>query len=121
MDLRTFVRECLEQIAGGVADAQRGDAVRSSGATVNPLPHHIGKKLVESGITGGDWFAQMVDFDVAVTAQEGAGSKATIGVVAGMFGAGTQGTLSQETTSVTRIRFGIPIALPRSTWNSDGA
>jgi len=112
MELRSFVRECLEQIASGVADAQRGELVKEAGATVNPYPHGIGKKIAESSIQGGDWVAQMVDFDVAVTAQESAGSKATIGVVAGIFGAGTQGTLAQETSSVSRIRFCVPVVLP---------
>lgn len=120
MDLRTFVRECLEQIAGAVADAQESSIVQEAGATINPVPHLVGKKIQESSIYGGDWYAQAVDFDVAVTAQEGAGTKATIGVVAGIFGAGGQGTLSQERTSVTRIRFTVPIALKRSSWSEKG-
>jgi hypothetical protein len=72
----------------------------------------MGEKLTAGSIHGGDWMATMVEFDVAVTAQDAAGSKATVGVVAGILGAGTQGTLSSEKTTVSRIKFVVPVVLP---------
>ena len=114
IELRAFVTSCLEQIIGAVSDAQANVIGKERGAVVNPYMGTHGKKMAEGTISGGDWIAQMVDFDIAVTAQEGAGSKATVGVFAGAFGAGTQGTLTHETTTVSRIKFSVPVVLPRT-------
>lgn len=56
---------------------------------------------------------EFVQFDVALTVSGGTESKAGIAVVAGVFGAGARGTSSAETSQVSRVKFSVPVMLPR--------
>jgi hypothetical protein len=56
--------------------------------------------------------AQIVEFDVALTAMEGTGTKGGIGVVAGMFALGSTGQSKEESSSVSRVKFSVPLSLP---------
>ncbi|WP_372183936.1 hypothetical protein [Xanthomonas axonopodis] len=75
MDLKEFVRETLVQIAAGVRDAQTD--VRTLGGIVNPATQN-------PSTSGNSYFSSvddlhhvfLVDFDVAVTVAENAGTSA---------------------------------------------
>ena len=56
---------------------------------------------------------QKLEFDVAVTATEGSEKKAGIGVAMAMFGAGGQASSNTMNTSISRIRFTVPVILPK--------
>jgi hypothetical protein len=56
-----------------------------------------------------------IEFDVAVTATEGTETKGGIGIMVGSIGLGAQGKSDRENTSVSRIRFRIPLVLPNPT------
>jgi hypothetical protein len=95
MNLKDFVSESLFEIVSGISDAQT--RLGDSGAQVSPKI----RSLFTQTQTGGTNMAlgwdhnggliQVVDFDVAVTATEGAETKGGIGVVAGTFALGSQG------------------------------
>jgi hypothetical protein len=55
----------------------------------------------------------MVEFDVAVTAATGAEAKAGAGLLVAAIGLGAQAQKSEEHTAISRVRFEVPIALPR--------
>jgi hypothetical protein len=55
---------------------------------------------------------QHVEFDVAVSAIEGTGTKAGVGVLAGAFNFGASGSSNQESQTASRIKFSVPITLP---------
>jgi hypothetical protein len=79
MDLKEFVSETLVQIVAGVKQAQLETKVL--GAEVNP--HLVGgsqSDAVKLGYlrAGGNGFAQIVNFDVALTIMEGTGTKGGI-------------------------------------------
>ncbi len=91
MELKDFIKETLVEIIEGVKDAQ---GAIDSGSVVG--------RRQES--------AQTVDFDVAVTtssATEGGGKVSVMGIGS----AGLEGSTSSE--AVTRIKFAVPIDLPR--------
>lgn len=106
MELREFVAETLKQIVEGVKDAQA--AVKTKGGQINPRLSSGSQKLR----TISSESVQMVEFDVALTIVEGKGTKGGIGVFVGPLGIGSQGQSSSENTSVSRIKFQVPITLP---------
>lgn len=102
MDLKEFVKTSLIEILGGVKEAQA--AVREEDGSINP-PHYGQPKglTVPGGVE-----LQYVDFDVAVTASEGSELSGGISVV----GIGAKGSTAELSSSVSRIKFRVPVGLP---------
>jgi hypothetical protein len=113
MELKDFVREALSQIVQGVKEAQ--GAVASTGGEVSPRfsnrqqDVHQALKLLKTDKGG---IIQNVEFDVAVTATEGTGTRGGVGVFVGAFALGSQGQSQSENTSLSRIKFAVPVTLP---------
>ena len=111
MDLKDFVSQTLTQIVAGVKDSQQ--SVAECGASINP---NLGGTQAEAAKHGFLWsdagFAQVVSFDVALTVTEGTGTKGGIGVFAGAVTLGTSGQSSATNTSVSHVKFSVPLVLP---------
>jgi hypothetical protein len=88
MDLQTFVSETLQQIVNGISHAHK-NGVRSSGGA-----------------------AENIEFDVAVTATEGTDKKGGLGLLVAGIGIGGQAGSSTANTTVSRIKFSVPVFLP---------
>ena len=113
MDLREFVSQTLIQIAGGVKDAQV--LVEDYDAIVNPKLHTSHEQASKQGLLhSDDMFIPIVQFDVALTVVESTGTKGGIGVFAGAIHLGSSGQSQAENTSVSRVRFSVPLALPNN-------
>jgi hypothetical protein len=56
--------------------------------------------------------AQFVHFDVALSAMEGTGTKAGLGVVVAALSAGASGESKGECAATSRIKFFVPLVLP---------
>ncbi len=116
MELKQFVKEALVQVAQGVAEAQK--ELTGTDAKVNPAMRSIAlhgeKTLPIFGTAEGDGSnpVHLVEFDVAVTAEEGTTTKGGIGVVAGMFTLGSQGQSDKSNAAISRIKFRVPLMLP---------
>jgi len=115
MELKDFVSEALTQIIEGVHDAK--EKVKDKGAEINP--HLIGGiDLVArhgGGIeTSSGNVAHIVEFDIAVTIVEGKGTKGGIGIVTGAINLGSSGQSSTENSSISKIKFNVPLALPKA-------
>lgn len=105
MDIQQFVRETLCQILNGVdeANAQHGN--------VNPDYELEGKAVVPSNTvvdTGGQ-LVFMVEFDLAVTAAEQTEQSGTGRLNIQIVSAGGGKSSGSTLTSVTRVRFSVPI------------
>ena len=119
MNLQEFITQALVQISAGISDAD--DQLQQHGAIVNPR-HVVGATHDKENIYGyipesGKTMRRAVhnvEFDVAVTAVEGKETKGGIGVVAGVFALGSHGKSEESSTSVSRLKFRIPVALPNS-------
>src|SRR5690242_218934 len=109
MDLKAFVAEALSEIIEGVREAQ--ERVKGTGGVVNPIPAGpVAKDLMSQGyfwVSGG--IAQMVAFDVAVTATETAGGKGGIGVVVAAMTLGASGQRDSERSATSHIKFVVPV------------
>jgi hypothetical protein len=114
MDLKEFISETIVQVVEGVEDARR--KVKDKGVGINPQlttnPSHAEVHgLLRHGM---NTFAQVINFDVALTVLEGKGTKGGIGIFAAGIGLGSSGQSQSENSSVSRVKFSIPLVLPTS-------
>jgi len=111
MELQDFVAESLKQIISGVKTAQEyGSGV---GAKVNPLINPFSDYGPKVLATEDGELAQEIKFDVAVTTTKGTSTKGGIGVFVGSVGLGSQGKSDAESSSISRIKFSVPLVLPQ--------
>lgn len=106
MELKEFISETLVQIQEGVQDAiQRRSAVSSSAGVINPVfgidmdaasPDHI----------------QKVEFDVAVTVTDKVSGSGKAGIKVFSIELGGEAGKSAEQSTVSRIKFVVPIISP---------
>lgn len=108
MELKDFVRQTLEQIVEGAAEAQK--SISQKGGIINP------SKLVFQ--KDGNWnnyghpMPQEVEFDVALTSTDIQGSAEGIGVFLGSINLGKRNATGVEQVAVTKVRFCVPLVLP---------
>lgn len=98
MDLDTFVAETLRQIVKGVQTAQQNPDCK--GAKINPARS---VNTVQ---------CKQIEFDVAVTVMEGMDKQGKGNIGVALFGIGCQATSTSANSSVSRIRFEVPITFP---------
>lgn len=112
MELKDFVKNTLVQIVDGVIEAEK--ELEKKGSTVNPIGGYFDQKQI-GGRTWSfkDGVTEVVDFDVALTNSEKEGTSAGIGVLLGNINLGAKGASEEVITSVTRIKFSVPILLPK--------
>lgn len=111
MDLKTFVSESLHEIVAGVAEGNR--LMKAVGGAANPeISGHNGAASKMLMSLGGSPVL-MVSFDVAVNAESTAGAKGGIGVFFGAVGIGSQADAKSVSDVATRLKFEVPIVLPR--------
>lgn len=112
MDLKQFVSQVLADVVQGVADAQAnlGEQARFVNPQLSTGQGALHQQKFQVSINGE--LVQQVEFDVAVTAKDGTGTKGGIGVVTGIFAMGSQGQSTSENSHVSRIKFSVPVTLP---------
>lgn len=116
MELQDFISSTLIQIARGIEKA--ANELDDSKAVVNPrnVNTNVPQEADIYGVldTQKRYFkvVQKIDFDVAVTAEKGTETKGGIGIQVGSVGLGTQGKSENISSSVSRIKFSIPMTLP---------
>lgn len=111
MELKDFVSVTIKQLIDGVVEAQGYAAEK--GALVNPsvvLTFGDSKGVVTDrhGNSG-----QLIEFDVALTTTEGDQYKGGLGIFVGPVGVGTQGQADFQNSTVSRIKFVLPVFLPK--------
>lgn len=113
MQLEDFVSETIRQIIAGTAAAMKH--AEELGAAVNPANTKYGSPG-ETQIRDRSSMApiQQIEFDVAVTTTSGTETKGGIGIVAGPFAVGSTGKSDAATQSLSRVRFSVPIQLPKT-------
>jgi hypothetical protein len=112
MKLKDFVAETLKEIVDGVADAQyhwsqKGGSVIPGGLEYSDKAGPGALYDVPSGRP-----VQVIEFDVAVTTEEGTGTEGGIGVFVGAVALGSKGKSDASMTTVNRIKFSVPVLLP---------
>jgi hypothetical protein len=116
MELQDFIQNTLVQIARGIENA--ATELKGSKAIVNP--RNVGTGGVKDEHIYGYLNAnkkffkvvQKIEFDVAVTAEKSKETKGGMGISVGSITVGTQGQSEHAGTTVSRIRFSVPMVLP---------
>ena len=116
MELREFITETLTQISDGIEDAQKRLKARGSDAIINTNMTEIGTGQVVTG--GRRRPVEMVDFDVAILANEGTEKRAGAGLtVASLLKFDAGAKTNQSAGSESRIKFRIPMTYPMHKWD----
>lgn len=117
MNLETFIAQSLVQIARGIEKAN--EELTDSQAIVSPKNVKDVQKSNDStygliSLSDGSWaVVQEIGFDVAVTAAKGGEAKAGAGITVGAVTIGAAGKEDRQDTSVSRIRFSVPMLMPQ--------
>jgi hypothetical protein len=117
MDLKDFIKQTIEQIVEGVAEAQ--SSIQKHGANINPInfPYTADGKYNHSKFS----LPQDVLFDIGLTSIEKNGSTEGIGVFLGSINLGKKNEGSVESLAVTKVKFSVPLAFsPGIDHNSGG-
>jgi hypothetical protein len=115
MELKDFISTTLAAIVDGVVEAQ--EKVQSKGAHINPGGlMRTTKAISENAIwdNTSNNFARTVQFDVALTVEDGSKTNAKVGVVAGVFNLGAGGESANKQLAVNRVQFSVPVLFPVS-------
>ncbi len=112
IDLEEFVSEVLTQLISGIKKAQ--SHAKENGATVNPsnIVRNVKGDLVFDNSMSRSPIIQEIEFDVAVTVSSGGGLKGGMGLFIPVAGIGYQANKETGNSTVSRIRFKIPIVPP---------
>jgi len=103
MELKEFITETIVQIREGVQDAiKRRSDTRSAAGVINPA-------WVD---TFSDSNRQMVEFDVAVTVADKLAGSAHGGLRVLSVELGAKGSKEAEKSTVSRVKFSLPIIPP---------
>ena len=108
MNVEEFVATTLEQIVAGVRRAQM--AAANHGGVVNPQVETAPSGRLDM-ITA--TLLQDVEFDVAVTVSKASKSGASLRVAVPWVGAGVEGSSGNDQSAISRIKFTVPIVLPK--------
>ena len=109
MTLGDFISTVLRQIVDGVADAQ--EAVASRGGEVNPHLDNLDKLEGKGSVLSTyEDLVQPVEFDVAITTLDEASGDARLAVLKSGVGVAS----SERDQVISRIRFAVPVRLPRT-------
>lgn len=118
MDLKDFVKSSLSQVAEGIIEAN--NALKDTDAIVNPAEIVVNSDNSQAyGRTKRPELkedptrvVEKVEFDVAVTVQEGESTNAGIKVSVMSIGLGAGGESSLTQGSQSRIKFTVPMVFP---------
>jgi hypothetical protein len=112
MRLQDFITESVLQIINGIHDAQKKN---NTDARINPSSLRLGSNVEQRELYDFDTHMLLsnVEFDVAVTTEESKGIQGGIGIFVGAVGLGSKGESGSKSTSLSRIRFNVPILLPK--------
>ncbi|MGD0139705.1 MAG: hypothetical protein ABSD28_12575 [Tepidisphaeraceae bacterium] len=116
MDLETFVSQSLLQIVAGVRKAQEKFANNPAGAKINPrgttalghtelgrkAPHEMHTKLP----------VHQMEFDIALTTVDSSEGTGSAGLRIMAIGIGGELASRNEASSVSRVKFSVPIVWP---------
>jgi len=118
MDLKDFVKNSLAQIAEGIIDAN--EELKETDAIVNPAEIVVntensqayGRTRAPGKASDPTRVVEKVEFDVAVTVQEGEATNAGIKVSVMSIGLGAGGESTSQSGSQSRIKFIVPMVFP---------
>ena len=111
MELKDFVSESIKQIIDGVNEAKKH--ADKNGGVINPQRWRVNSANIQAKADRKTGAAiETIEFDVAVTATDGSSTKGGIGVFIGAVNLGAQEHTENSNSSVSRLKFSVPVVLP---------
>lgn len=116
MDLKDFIRESLVQISQGIEEAN--EALKDSIAEVNPAKFiaHSGESQAYGRVSAtadeNKPLVHLVDFDVAIQAQQGSESGGGMKLSIASVGIGADAKTRDSSSTESRLKFAIPMVYP---------
>jgi len=112
MELKDFVSQSILQIIEGVKTAQEQN---KTDARVNPSGLRLGSNVEQSNLYDFEnhMLLSTVEFDVSVSAEKSKETKGGIAILVGAVGLGSQGQSGKKDQFVNRLKFSVPITLPK--------
>ena len=108
MDLKDFIAESLKQVIDGVTEAQEYCAKK--GAKIVPFVR--ASEFEAEAFVGGA--IHRISFDVAITAKDTNGQDGKAGLRIPGIEFGGKLSAEQVNATISRVKFDIPVLLPRS-------
>ena len=108
MELKEFISNTLVQLVEGIADAQ--DKANKVGALINPAGLQAPK--VGTTMTHNGERLEEVEFDLALTVDEGKGNKGRISIHSAAVNIGTAEQSESRNTAVNHVRFRVAVLFP---------
>jgi hypothetical protein len=115
MKLDEFIFESLKQVIDGIEKSQEyaeQKGAKISTENLNFIGAKNGAAVVYKDSHSGE-IVEKIDFDIAVSAKEGDKAKGGIGIHVGAIGIGAQGQVESENSTISRLKFSIPLHLPK--------
>jgi hypothetical protein len=112
MNLQDFITTALTEIVAGVAQAR--EAAKSHGASVGSMKLYGYTKENKIITDEHDHPVATVEFDIALAEASAKDAKGGIGVYLGSVGLGSQVGSHGEASSNSRVKFSVPVVLPRA-------
>ena len=110
MDLKTFIAETITQISQGIEEAR--EALPNT--CINPLVYtNENGSVVAQRLDSFSPNTQSITFDIAITAAETADIKGGAGLRVMGLAIGGEGGVSEQNSTVSRIKFSLPILWPK--------
>ena len=113
MELKEFIKETISGILDATLDLQ--EAYEETGIFLNPPVSVKERDLFEENAPGSTYRrVETVEFDVAVTAASDSSGGGRAGLRIMSIEAGASGEHRRSNEQVSRVKFSIPITLPKS-------
>ena len=117
MDLKQFIHDVLVNVVEAIDDA--GKAVADRGAMINPNGQRARDR--HQRFTLQDIHLNQIEFDISVTVADKAGVDGKAGIRVMGLEVGGGGKQETSSSSVSRIKFSVPMLLPSTAERADPA
>lgn len=108
MDLKTFVKETLTQIAEGVNESKA--ALNKNGMKVAVHADAVGVNIPKTRTRDGQNFVSIVNFETVLDVGTAENKTNNIGVVSSLLSLGRQKGKQETSSDVTRVSFSVPLS-----------
>lgn len=118
MDLKEFIKTALLSIVEGIEEAKNILDATEKNICPPMAPAYIDKLKIPLN-AGNGFYYQQAEFDVAVTVENQTEGKTKAGIKVLGIGANIDGSMSSSNTTVSRIKFHVPLGLQAKRTSED--
>ena len=111
MELKDFIKSTISQVIDAVEELN--EQYEEKDAVINPSsPYKQGQDVRSVDTRTGKRQVAEIEFDLTVSVDESKGTGGKVNVLACVIGGDVSKTVSQGNSSVSRVKFTVPVMLP---------